>query len=51
VTNIGKRLNPTAEQIDQADSSAVPTCARASHLMTRAASAARLLKPSLTIRH
>jgi hypothetical protein len=35
VANIEKHLKPTVEQIDQADSSAVPTCARASHLIGR----------------
>jgi hypothetical protein len=35
VANIEKHLKPTMEQIDNADSSAVPTCARASHLIGR----------------
>jgi hypothetical protein len=35
VSNIEKHLKATMEQIDHADSSAVPTCARASHLIGR----------------
>ena len=35
MANIEKYLKPTMEQIDHADSSEVPTCARASHLIGR----------------
>lgn len=35
VANIEKHLKPTTAQIDHADSSAVPTRARASHLIGR----------------
>jgi hypothetical protein len=35
VANIEKHLKPTVNQIDNADSSAVPTCARAAHLIGR----------------
>ena len=33
VANMQKHLKPTVDQIENADSSAVPTCARASHLV------------------